>query len=368
MKTQISLGLICLSIGTSVHALGVDRSAQGIGALFEDGNYATISLARVRPSTKGEGNAPLVGDSGNVTRNFNLPSLTVKYNFNEKLSGVVIVDEPYGADLFYPTTGNGWLNGTKAQFDANAVTGLLRYKFNENLSIHGGLRYQTLQQSVVLKGAVYQAAFGPQGYEVDFAKKGKVGYAVGAAYERPDIALRVALTHFTGINYDQATTERIGGGVVNSVTRVRAPTAWNLDLQTGIAKDTLVFGSIRWADYESVRVKPKSLGGASLINFKNEVSYSVGIGRKLSENFSGFIAFGIEKSNKTGISTPLSPTNGCKSITLGSSYKLTKAVDISGSVTHIKQGDVKIFEGSQLLNTNSGNSALAVGIRLGYRF
>jgi long-chain fatty acid transport protein len=368
MKNQITLGLISMLVGPTVYALGIDRSAQNINAIFAEGNYATLSIGRIMPSTSGQGSAPFLGNSGNVSKSFTLPSLAVKYQFNEKLSGAVIIDEPYGSDLVYPANGNGWLNGTKAIVNSTAITGILRHKFDENLSVHGGLRYQSIEQNVVLKGGVYAGFFGPAGYEVDFKRIGKVGYLAGAAYERPEIALRVALTYFSDINYKQSTTERVGGGVFNSVTEVKTPAAFNLDVQTGIAKDTLLFGSIRWADYESQKVKPQGLGGASLTNFTNQNSYGFGVGRKFTDNASGFLAFGYEAKGKTGISTPLSPTNGSKSITVGGSYQITKAIDLSGSMTHVKQGDVRIFEGPQLLNTMSGNSVLIAGLRLGFRF
>ena len=40
---------------------------------------------------------------------------------------------------------------------------------------------------------------------------------------------------------------------------VKTPNSWNLEFQTGIDPNTLVFGSIRWVDWSNFRVDPEKL-------------------------------------------------------------------------------------------------------------
>ena len=80
---------------------------------------------------------------------------------------------------------------------------------------------------------------------------------LGGAYERPDIALRIALTYNSTIETNHTTVETVGGGVVSTApTEIETPESVNLDFQTGIAADTLLFGGIRWVNWTDFEISP----------------------------------------------------------------------------------------------------------------
>lgn len=370
MKNVLSVGAALMLTTTAANALGLDRSAQNIGIIFEDGEYAELSFGSVSPTLDGADVAAFGGSAiGNVADDFTQLSFGYKANINDVISYAVLFDQPYGADINYPSTADGGgvaLAGTSAVLDSKAVTALVRYKLNENFSVHGGLRAETLTAEITLAGA----AFGPlNGFNTRLSQNTGYGYAVGAAYERPDIALRVALTYHSSIEHEFDTTEN---GAPSLPTTVETPQAVNLDFQTGIAADTLLFGSIRWAEYSNVIVSPAGFaaatGGASLTNIDDGVAYNIGVGRRFTEQLSASVSVGYETGDEDSLVSPLAPSDGNYSIGLGAEYKVTDNVALSGGVRYIRVGDADAATANTARAEFTDNDAIGVGIRIGYTF
>lgn len=377
-----ALALLLLS-AAAASALGLDRSGQDVGLLFEDGNVAEFALGLVRPSLEGEDVSPLFPTDeadvyDEVGRDFGIWSYGVKYQAGDRLSVAAILDQPYGADVLYegdPAT--SLLGGTSATLDSQALTVLGRYEFNESFSVHGGLRHVRSEAEVVLSGQAYG---GLNGYRVRLEDGSGTGWVAGAAYERPAIALRVALTYQSEVELDYDTNEDnanagpVPPGPVASDTTVIAPESWNLDLQTGIAPDTLLFGQIRHAAYADTVLTPDffglATGGQSITEIRTGNSYTLGLGRRLSDRLSASLSVGWEPASDDDLVSPLDPTNGQRSIQVGAEYEVSEAITIGGGVRYTKFGDAFAETGDpdQARATFEGSSALAVGLRVGYRF
>jgi hypothetical protein len=95
--------------------------------------------------------------------------------------------------------------GSGADLNTYQITGVLAYDVNPNVKVYGGLRAQRLDAEATL--AFVGPTFGLPGYTVDADSDWGYGYLVGAAYARPEIALRVALTYFSKIEHNLDTTE-----------------------------------------------------------------------------------------------------------------------------------------------------------------
>lgn len=338
---------------TAAFAGGMDRSGQGISALFEAGDYAEISYGTVSPSISGTS----VSATNNVGLDYTQTSLAYKTDLDDKLSVAVIFDQPYGVDLEY--TGS-FFAGTKAGVDSSAITGILRYKANENLSFHGGLRYQTISGNLTMASAF----FGPlNGFSATFDDDSGFGYLVGGAYERSDIALRVALTYYSSVEHNMATADTY---VASSTTTVETPDAWNLDFQTGIAKDTLMFGSIRFANWGDFELAPAGAGGTNLVSLGDSTTYNLGVGRRFSDEFSASLSLAYEASGGDMVS-PLAPTDGKFGVTLGGRYTMDN-VTISGGINYTEVGDATIQTADTARGTFSGNSVMGLGVKVGYSF
>jgi long-subunit fatty acid transport protein len=361
MKQTLTVGAALLMTTSMAHAVGLDRSAQNIGIIFQNGNYAELSFGYVMPEVDGNDVAGFGGsDTGNVAEDYSILGLGYKTDFNDQLSFALIVDEPYGADVTYPTGESVALGGTSATLDSVAFTGMLRYKLNENISFHGGIRAQSTEAEVTLAGLAYG---GLSGYNVVLDRHIGYGYAIGAAYEIPDIALRVALTYFSEIEHEFDTTDTLGS---TEPTNVTTPQAVNLDFQTGIAADTLLFGSVRWAEYSVVQVIPENFPGGSLTNIEDGFGYTLGVGRRFSDVWSGSFSVGYEPEGEDLVS-PLAPTNGNYSVGVGAQYTMDNVI-LSGGVRYIMPGDASAQTADTARADFSDNDAIAVGFKVAYTY
>lgn len=375
MKTRALAVVAVAASATTAHAL--DRSGQPSSILFEKGNVAEFSFGQTYPSVDGVDLAT-GANIRDVANDFFSWGAGIKYDINDQWSVALTIDEPYGTDIEYPGNSSFTsLGGTVAQADSRAITAWARYKFNDNWSVHGGLKYQELSANIGLGGLAYGAL---NGYDADFSKGGEFGYAIGAAYEIPDIALRIALTYHSEIKHDLDTVETGVPllGTVRSTTEIIAPEALNLDFQSGIAENTLLFGSIRYARYSDTIVSPEGFdtvvnpatGGDSLTDIDNLTDIKIGIGRRFNEKWSGSIAFGHQSKGEDKLVSPLAPVNGAKYVLLGAKYDVNERLAISGGVRYTKFGEAFPETGTPDVARAEfkDNSAVSMGLKLTYRF
>lgn len=380
MKIRLISVAALLASTVSAHAVGLDRSGQRIGILFEEGNRVELSFGYTNPSVDGQTlNSfpvpPLRGQQiGNVADSFLLANIGIKYQFNDKLSFAVIADEPFGSDVFYPGSPSATaLGGTGATVDSFALTALARYKFDENWSVHGGIRYQEVSAGVTLGGLAFQ---GLNGYRGNFASGGDVGYVIGAAYEIPAIALRVALTYSSSTTHDLDTIEFVGATQISApgaTTEVQTPETLNLDFQTGIAPDTLLFGSLRYARYSQTVVAPTGFvgvnpSGGPLTDLEDGYDFEIGVGRRFNEKWSGSVSAGFSTVGDDNIVSPLGPNNGSRFVSVGGKYDVNEKFAISGGVRYTVLGDAFSAPGGTPVADFSGNSAVSVGVKFAYKF
>ncbi|RYG92090.1 transporter [Loktanella sp. IMCC34160] len=349
---------------TLAQAGGLDRSGQGIGAIFEDGNHAELSFGYVTPSVTGVGPNPSftgLAGSGNVAPAYSQIGFAVKTDVNDALSFALIMDQPFGASVDYADPGYA-LYETAAEVTSMSFTALGRYKLNNAFSVHGGLRMLSIGGNV----AVNDPTNGPGvDYAADFSNATGTGYVIGGAYEKPEIALRVALTYSSAIDVSLPTTLTTPAlGPVPS-TEATLPQSVNLDFQTGIAANTLLFGSIRWVDWTVTELNPFGYPANPLLSYDQDtITYSLGVGRRFSDQLSGSVAIGYEKTVGDPV-TDLSPTDGYLSLQIGAAYDLGNGTEISGGVRYLMIGDATTSGAGADF---SDNSAIAIGVKLSTTF
>lgn len=251
-KTILATSLMALAAGPAV-AGGIERSNQSMAILFEEGNYLEFGASYTDPRVTGRENAGLGGNSsGNMSKSFWNLDLRFRGQINEQLSYAIIIDQPIGANLAYPTGTGYQLEGSKGTIRSTALTGVLRYEFGNGFSAYGGLRAVRTSGSVNLPAANYKMSISP-----DTA----YGYLVGVAYERPEIAARVSLTYNSAITHRFKATETsvVWGGDASTKFSTTIPESVHLEFQTGIMEDTLLFGGIRWVRWSKFDITPKTL-------------------------------------------------------------------------------------------------------------
>jgi long-chain fatty acid transport protein len=363
MKRILLATAAVVAAASGAQAGGIDRSGQGLGALFEKGRYIELSYGFVSPSV--DGTDVLGGRTGDVAGSYAQLGLSYKFDVSDKLSVALNFDHPFGADIAYDAT-SPMLGGTTAKADAFAVTGILRYKFNEAFSVHGGLRAQHAEGSINLQGLAY----GPlSGYNVKLDGDWAPGYLVGVAFEKPEIALRIALTYNSAIKHKMDTTQTIVPPATGTITEVETPKSFNLDFQTGVAKDTLVFGQIRWVDWSSFLIDPVNFPGNGLVELEDTTTFTIGVARRFNENWAGSFSLNYEDGGTDDLVSPLAPTNGRFGATIGAVYTRDN-MKITAGINYTQPGDAKPETGTPDTARASitGSSSVGIGVKVGWSF
>ena len=340
-----------------------------------DGTTAHLGFSSVTPSVSGAYVSPLTAfgaSTKNMAESYTTLNFALKMDFNDKFSGALMMNQPYGADARY--TGGAY-TGLEAHWKSNEIAAILKYRLNDNMSVYGGLRNVTSEAEIAIPALL----LGGSSYQAVADSNSQMGYLIVAAYEKPEIALRASLTYQSAITHDFATSELFSGGGgedtkaaapipggINTVTNITLPQSLTLDVQSGIAANTLLFGSVKWSGWSKWHVDPAVYRGATgqeVTGFDNDViTYQLGIGRKINDNLSVFARLGYEAATG-GEASRLSPTDGMQSIGVGGSWTKNN-MKVTGGVEYVKLGDAVDGSGTRF----SGNSAVGVGLSVDFAF
>lgn len=378
LGAALALGL---AAGGTAQAAGVERSAQSVAILFEQGNYAELTFGHVAPRVTGVQTVPAGpvspggASSGDVAVDFTTLAMAVKLAVNDRLDLAFVIDEPIGADVAYPLT--GYLeSGSRASLDSVALTALARYRMTESVSVIAGLR--------ALRSSGDVALF--TGYRLTTDSPVDLGAVLGLAWERPEIAARLALTWNGPIHHDFAAREN---GIPTSF-RAEIPQSLHLEAQTGLAADLLLFGSVRWVEWSRFVIAPPgfvatpaNLFGRPLVAYGGDVAtYSLGLGRKLSEAWS--VSASLTHEDRIGgYAGSLGPADGFTSLDLGVVHSRA-GLRLSAGLRYALLGDAVTQTPAALGvllgtcgagDTDCGafgqfrdNRALALGLKVGFSF
>lgn len=359
-------------VTTSALAGEIERRGDPSMILFEEGrNYVEVSAVRVMPSVSGQPRPGIVGGpTGNIQKNYLSLAGGYKHDLNDRVTLAFVIDKPVGVNVDYRTPpaalGGAFFGTSRAELDSIAYTALLRYRATDRFSVYGGLRYVGISGDIeVLAPAILgsQIPAPNQLYTLSVSKDYQFGYLLGAAYEIPDIALRLALT------YESKTKHKFQDNTGSNFT-VELPQAVTLHAQTGVAANTLLFGSVRWREWSNFEVAPNdffSVASGAPVNVPisrgaNDIwTYELGIGQRFNDNWSGAIILGYE-NQKSDLVGNLSGFSGYFSYGLAATYA-TESWEVTAGIRYFDLGNARSNVASF-----RGNDALAIGTKFAFRF
>lgn len=432
--TRLCLAVLCAMLPLSQgHAAAMDRSGQSVAALFQKGNYAEIGYSWLSPEVAG------TDTSGNavpeMAKDYEFMTGAIKVDAAPGTALAFLYDQPYGADgeytgnnNFVSATGNpfGTTGATLAEVKSHSYSLLVNQALNSNLSVHAGLSYQTVEGDVKLRGPAYSVF---NGYNLGMDSAGGLGWVLGGAFEKPDIALRAALTYRSEITTHHDTVESnqvstnapvmIAGaiqqfnaatgaglttaaqliaaldgagqtaranqirtlqalaaaglnGTRGSRTNVTTPQSVNLDFQTGVMPGTLAFANVRWVDWSGFTISPQlysGVGQTPIVGYsKDQWSAQVGLGHKFNDLLSASVA-ALWDSGAGNPVTTLGPTEGYTGVGVGVKITPTPALDVSLGARYLWLGDAEAqLPTGTVVGSFKDNTAVAAGIKLGYHF
>ena len=306
------------------------------------------------------------------------------------------------------TTGGSGGN-TKVTVRTDNLTMLFGVNPVQGVTLYAGPVYQVLKGNVKLRGQAYSIY---NGYDADIESTDGIGWLAGAAYQIPEIALKASLTYRSEIDHKvniDETIPTLGAlallptfayqedglaraaqiAAADKKSTLTTPQSVNLDLQSGIMANTVAFANIRWVNWQDFAIRPHQFGllsnvvgqlppinrpnGFNLVEYsEDQWSVTAGVGRKFNEKWAGNVAVGWDSGAGNPVST-LGPTEGYYNVGLGLQFSPAANYFVAGGVKYFWLGDAKAQTAAQAGSDASvanfeDNTAVAVGLKLGYRF
>ena len=374
MKKKFYAGLAALICSSPilVHAEGLERINVDPSFLFTKGNFAEIGFANIDPSlpaVKGTGSAFTFQSGLDVGQSFSALTGSVKTEMGDNFDlGLFYTSQGNGVGLDYGTiTGLEGNITIKADLEIPTLAAIGKYQINDAMSVFVGAKQTTVKAGATLKlGMDSNSNTNPDvTSHWELAEKSGIGAIYGAAYEMPEIALRVVLTIEDDIALNIPATAK--GGLADTGTATASiGDAMSLNFQTGIAEDTLLFGNIRrssWADNQ-VKVPVLVAGLTQVSSFSDGDSYSLGIGRKINDDLSLSIS-GFYDGSSGGSISELAPTGATRTLSLGGKYAISDAADLSFGGSYSQRGDALT---SSYKASLTDSKVISLGAKVGFRF
>ena len=156
-------------------------------------------------------------------------------------------------------------------------------------------------------------------------------------------------------------------------TELSRPESLTINVQSGIAADTLLFASYHRAKWSGapVLVDVASAAGGAVDpkideTFDDSEKFSIGVGRKFSERLSGSLSYSKEEGSGADATSLFTFSNGTETISAGLRYTIDN-MDISVGVSRSTLGDVTVDGGAGPI-VYKGNSVTAMGVKVAFAF
>ena len=367
LTASTSLGLWAFS-ALAVSAGGWETGKLDTSFMYNEGNYAELSYGNLNYSVSGTTQAGVSHDMAKDQTRMNLSGKFQVGSFDIGLtsfsSGAIQMD---GQSAILPQcdvkTKATWAAcSVVPSADVNMATKaiLARYKINENFSVIGGIRQVSLEDSsVTTLGSTYN---------IDATSK--TGRVYGLAYERPEIALRLEILRSEKMTFG-LNGDAVGGALAITGSEMAVPEATTINFQTGIAEGTLLMASahrVSWANSQ-INVDVPLAGGLLDIDsaFKDTTSYSLGIGRALSDATAVNVSYSWEAGSGATSTDPFTMSNGSKTLSLGVRHTI-EDMTLSGGISYTQVGDVSVTHPTTLTANYENNSVMSFGVKVGYSF
>ncbi|MER0239660.1 long-chain fatty acid transporter [Fulvimarina sp. MAC8] len=408
-KSILGGAMVATLLGSSAMGAGFQRGTPDTDILFEPGTTSLRwGMTYVAPQRGFETIDGQRGDFGDYVQDYNVPSFAVSFG-GESFACSVHYTESFAAEADYTGSPGGGLpfqnsdtqstdnddrifalnQGTSAysrtrtiEFDSNEFGSTCRASYSSDygrFSVLGGIFFEdfnfegTSQGFRSLNGQVGPAIAGlpaatqaaingafatgvqitlPTLVSTDVESGYDAGWRVGAAYEVPEIALRVQAVYRSEVEHDnivgsarvtanQSAFVAVAGEQVSiplfntlvdqagaagrqqiqqanqaglfsaALSDLTSPQYLEIKAQTGIAEGTLLLGSFRWTDWSTNDAVVNSLispdgtvtSTYQPYQWRDGYTASLGIGRAFNEQISGAISVGYDRGVSTGAET-----------------------------------------------------------------
>lgn len=389
-------------IPPTLQAGGMELSGQSIWSFYEKGNYAELTVAHLNADISGQvqNQAELaeigVADfsTGNFVEDRDFVQAALKFQLHPKVSLGLIFDQPFGVDIQYhyrPDTMIGpiEIEATEIAFDSDNITSLFGYQLNPAWQIYAGLALQSFEGDLQVFGQSFSFL---NGYRAEFEQDYAFGWLTGFSYQIPEYALRTSLTYRSAIKHQVHVNEYIQNYPINFTTAdkttIETPTSINLDFQTGLSQNNLLYASLRWVNWSDYVIQPTQFAAivASAAQYapemhsykmiqyqKDQWSGKIGIAHQISPRWVSTLDVSWDSGNGNTAST-LSPVDGFYGLGLGALYYWQPQSFIAFGTQYLRFNKAKTVQDAEAeskiatLYAVNQNDAWVFGGKIGHHF
>jgi len=367
MKDLIKFSLAAAMLASPAFSGGWEASRLDTSMMYQDGMYAEVGSSSIDYDVNGTTQASkthkMAKDQTRTNLGFKAQYGDFDIGLATYMSGAIQLDGQSAHSTGCPGTLAACSVVPSADVTVDSLALLTRYRINENMSVLGGLnRYEVSNATVTSLGGYY------------VVNGDEIAPIAGVAYENKEIALRVELMLQTETDVTLSASSSTSAAVATTAVtgaKMVIPQTLTLNFQSGIAEDTLLFGSIHKADWQTaqINIPANATGPVAAIDsdFGDRTAYSVGIGRKITEDISVLGSYATEDGGGATSTDPFTLTDGSQTLAVGARYTYEN-MTISGGYSYTKVGDVTMTHSTGLSSTYTDNKVTGLGLKIGFSF
>ncbi|MEF2550032.1 long-chain fatty acid transporter [Aurantimonas sp. A2-1-M11] len=395
LTTILGASLASAALGSSALAGGFQRGTADTDILYEAGTASMrFGMTYVNPQRGFESIDGQSGDFSTYTQDYAIPSLA--FAINSEMAGCAgTYTISFAAESDYrgspgdalpagPTAGS---RTETSEFESNEFGLTCRLSYTNDIgrfSMLGGV----FVEDFTFDGTSLSTTPLPVRATVETESGYATGYRIGAAFEKPEIALRAQILYRSEVKHDSfsgtgqvATTTDVLfpiGTVIQQGTSgfsdVVSPQSLYINAQTGIAPGTLLLASFRWTDWSTNGVAASSIttGGVtrsslSPYNWRDGYTASIGLGRAFNEQISGAVSLGYDRGVSTGSETTYTDLY---TLAGGVSFKANEWSELrfGGLVGYWTDGEQSVSDGAYFDATVGDDFVYAVNASMKFTF
>jgi len=308
---------------------------------------------------------PAVGqETGNLTKDYERKGISLKKTINDDFTIGLQVTQPAGLDIAYPDE----IFGVYIETEITSLDALVKYQVNDEFSVFGGPRIQQTSS-----GGFANDLRG----EFHFQGSTEVGYMVGAGYQHPDYKTQVLASYTSDIKHTMKALPLPGSGpVADGVIAsgyageayINTPDHFQVAIKQPLSEKSALLASYRKSGWSQANIETNLAGFESLSDFIDVEAYTLGYGRKLTEQVALFGSL-LHQTGEANVFGPVNDRTGAALIAQlkTDEFKVEVGVtyfDLEDAETRIPIPGVPV----PIVTKFEGNSALAYTFRVGRYF
>ena len=384
IKLGLAAALATILGASSALAGGFSRGDANTDILFEPGTAnIDAGFIYVSPQRSYDTISGAKGTDGKFSDDFWIPNIAVAARPNDMFGCALTYTQSFGAASTYGTQAqnaektNAVLAGGLAAANYTISKGFTSNEYGATCDA----KFDAGQGKFHVLGGIFLEDFSYTAKAMTgtltLKDNGSVGYRIGAAYEIPEYALRASLMYRSEVkhnasgNFDfSAIAMANNGGIARAAASGYGtlPQSVKLYVQSGIAPDWLVYGSVEWTNWsvlQTLNYKVGTTAQQDKFYWKDGWTIQGGVGHKFNDTVSGTLNITWDQGVGTGADIQTDTWTFGAGALINAGPGVLK---LGAGVSYLTAGSQSTAKGANYNATSPGSWAYALGASYNIKF